>query len=149
IKNSGPWDFFFNLMSIFILGFISSFALYYTSQKEGYEDWQKKIALFPLFMAGSMGFALNNSRAVVEGLLSRKSEFVRTPKFKLMTKGDTWANTAYTKKEEGRYFRLCRNSSCGILLHWSYRFYILYGICRFAVPAAFLYGIRFRSRIIN
>ncbi|HEX2982620.1 MAG TPA: glycosyltransferase [Ignavibacteriales bacterium] len=100
IKNSGPWDFFFNLMSIFILGFISSFALYYTSQKEGYEDWQKKIALFPLFMAGSMGFALNNSRAVVEGLLSRKSEFVRTPKFKLMTKGDTWANTAYTKKKK-------------------------------------------------
>jgi cellulose synthase/poly-beta-1,6-N-acetylglucosamine synthase-like glycosyltransferase len=99
IKNSGPYDLFFNLMSIFILGFISSFALYYTSQKEGYEDWQKKIALFPLFMAGSMGFALNNSRAVVEGLLSRKSEFVRTPKFKLMTKDDTFVDRKYTKKK--------------------------------------------------
>ena len=30
-------------------------------------------------MAGSMGFAVNNSRAVLEGLFKRKSEFVRTP----------------------------------------------------------------------
>jgi hypothetical protein len=40
-------------------------------------------------MAGSMGFAVNNSRAVFEGLLNRKSEFVRTPKFKIVDKSDS------------------------------------------------------------
>lgn len=99
IKNSGPHDMFFNFMSIFILAFISSFALYFYSQKNVYKDWRQKIALFPLFMAGSMGFALNNSRAVIEGLLNRKSEFVRTPKYKILKKEDDWKSNKYVKKK--------------------------------------------------
>lgn len=81
IKNSGSHEAYFAVMSIFVLAFISSFMFYLYSQKDIHVDWRKKIVLFPLFMAGSMGFAVNNSRAVIEGLLSRKSEFVRTPKF--------------------------------------------------------------------
>lgn len=81
IKNSGSHEAYFGVMSVFVLAFISSFMFYLYSQKDIHVDWRKKIVLFPLFMAGSMGFAVNNSRAVIEGLLSRKSEFVRTPKF--------------------------------------------------------------------
>jgi hypothetical protein len=50
-------------------------------------------------MAGSMGFALNNSRAVFEGLLNRKSEFVRTPKFKVEGETDTWIGKKYLSKK--------------------------------------------------
>jgi len=50
-------------------------------------------------MAGSMGFAVNNSRAVIEGLLNRKSEFVRTPKFKVTSQKDNWANNKYISKK--------------------------------------------------
>lgn len=82
VKNSGSHELYFGVMSVFVLAFISSFTFYLYSQKDIRADWRKKIVLFPLFMAGSMGFAVNNSRAVIEGLLSRKSEFVRTPKFK-------------------------------------------------------------------
>jgi cellulose synthase/poly-beta-1,6-N-acetylglucosamine synthase-like glycosyltransferase len=82
VKNSGSHELYFGVMSVFVLAFISSFTFYLYSQKDIHADWRKKIVLFPLFMAGSMGFAVNNSRAVIEGLLSRKSEFVRTPKFK-------------------------------------------------------------------
>lgn len=89
IKNSGPYAIFFNFMSVFVIAFISSFLFYLYAQKDVYSDWRKKIALFPIFMAGSMGFAVNNSRAVFEGLLDRKSEFVRTPKFKIVSKNDT------------------------------------------------------------
>ena len=96
IKNSGPYWGFFNFMAIFVVAFISSFMFYLFSQKDIYTDWQKKIALFPLFMAGSMGFALNNTRAVIEGLMSRKSEFVRTPKFKVVTKGDKAVKNKYS-----------------------------------------------------
>lgn len=80
VKNSGSHEAYFAIMSLFVLAFISSFMFYLYSQKDIRTDWRKKIVLFPLFMAGSMGFAVNNSRAVIEGLLSRKSEFVRTPK---------------------------------------------------------------------
>jgi len=81
VKNSGAHEIYFALLSTFVLAFIGSFIFYLTSQKDIRPDWRKKIVLFPLFMAGSMGLAVNNSRAVIEGLLGRKSEFVRTPKF--------------------------------------------------------------------
>jgi len=99
IKNSGSHEAYFAVMSIFILAFIGSFLFYLYSQKDIRADWRKKIVLFPLFMAGSMGFAVNNSRAVIEGLLSRKSEFVRTPKFKVVDQKDSWTNKQYVNKK--------------------------------------------------
>jgi len=87
-------------MSVFVLAFISSFLFYLNAQKDVHVDWRKRIALFPLFIAGSMGFAYNNSRAVIEGLLSRKSEFVRTPKYKIVEKNDKFENTSYFKKSK-------------------------------------------------
>ena len=101
IKNSGPHQLYFAVMSLFVLAFVSSFMFYLYSQKDIREDWRKKIVLFPLFMAGSMGFAVNNSRAVFEGLLNRKSEFVRTPKFKVEDSKDSWLGKRYTSKKLG------------------------------------------------
>ena len=101
IKNSGSHELYFAVLSLFVLAFISSFIFYLYSQKDIRTDWRKKIVLFPLFMAGSMGFAVNNSRAVIEGLLSRKSEFVRTPKFKLENEKDSWIGKHYTSRKIG------------------------------------------------
>jgi cellulose synthase/poly-beta-1,6-N-acetylglucosamine synthase-like glycosyltransferase len=101
IKNSGSHEIYFAILSLFVLAFISSFIFYLYSQKDVRADWRKKIVLFPLFMAGSMGFAVNNSRAVIEGLLSRKSEFVRTPKFKLENEKDSWIGKRYTNRKIG------------------------------------------------
>jgi len=101
VKNSGGHELYFAFMSIFVLAFISSFMFYLYSQKDIHPDWRKRIVLFPIFMAGSMGFALNNSRAVFEGLLNRKSEFVRTPKFKLVSEKDTWVGKKYSKNKIG------------------------------------------------
>ncbi len=101
IKNSGAHDVYFAVMSVFVLAFISSFMFYLYSQKDIHPDWRKRIVLFPLFMAGSMGFAINNSRAVFEGLMSRKSEFVRTPKFKLVGEGGSWMDKKYLNNKLG------------------------------------------------
>ncbi|GBD86817.1 beta-monoglucosyldiacylglycerol synthase [bacterium BMS3Abin03] len=95
IKNSGAHEVYFALMSVFVLAFISTFMFYLYSQKDIRTDWRKKIVLFPLFMAGSMGFAVNNSRAVFEGLMNRKSEFVRTPKYKVVNEKDSWLGKKY------------------------------------------------------
>ncbi len=99
IKNSGPFDLIFNFMSVFIFAFISSFFFYLYAQKNIYPDWRRRILLFPIFMAGSMGLAINNSKAVIEGLLNRKSEFVRTPKFKSEGKKAAFKeNNKYSQK---------------------------------------------------
>ena len=83
IKHTGAYDSYFAFMSVFVFAFIGSFLFYLFSQKDVYTDWQRRLFLFPLFMAGSMGFAVNNSRAVLEGLFKKKSEFVRTPKYSI------------------------------------------------------------------
>ncbi len=99
IKLSGQYDSVFKFMSVFIFAFISSFLFYLYSQKDVYPDWQKRIIYFPVFLAGSMGFSVNNTKAVLEGLLDKKSEFVRTPKYKIMNKEDSWKGKKYVNKK--------------------------------------------------
>jgi len=95
IKHGGMHDTYFTFMSVFVFAFIGSFLFYLFSQKDVYKDWRKRIFLFPVFMAGSMGLAVNNSRAVIEGLFKRKSEFVRTPKYMIQSKKDSWRDKSY------------------------------------------------------
>lgn len=117
IKNSGPYETIFNFMSVFVLAFMSSFLFYLYAQKDVHPDWRKRIVLFPLFMAGSMGLAVNNTRAVVEGLLNRKSEFVRTPKFNVENKEDRLDKNKYfekTKLDDSAFVELILAAYCFI-----------------------------------
>lgn len=99
IKLTGVYDSVFKFMSLFIFAFISSFIFYLYSQKDVYPDWQKRIIYFPVFLAGSMGFSVNNTKAVFEGLLDKKSEFVRTPKYQIMDRKDSWQGKKYVSKK--------------------------------------------------
>jgi len=95
IKNTGQYDTYFTFMSVFVLAFIASFLFYLYSQKDVYEDWRKRIILFPLFMAGSMGFAINNTKAIFQAVINKKTEFVRTPKYLIVDKNDSWVDKKY------------------------------------------------------
>ncbi len=95
IKHEGDYEGYFTFMSVYVFAFIGSFLFYLFSQKDVHADWRRRIFLFPVFMAGSMGFAVNNSRAVIEGLFRKKSEFVRTPKYSIRDKKDVWSNKKY------------------------------------------------------
>ncbi|MBK6878513.1 MAG: glycosyltransferase [Ignavibacteria bacterium] len=99
VKLSGEYDTIFKFMSLFIFAFISSFLFYLYSQKDVYPDWQNRMIYFPVFMAGSMGFSVNNTKAVFEGLLGKKSEFVRTPKYKITGKQESWQGKKYVNKK--------------------------------------------------
>ncbi|MGB9912580.1 MAG: cellulose synthase family protein, partial [Candidatus Kapaibacteriota bacterium] len=80
IKNTfSNFDVYYNAMSIFVLASISSFLFYLYSQKAIHVDWRNRILLFPVFLAGSMGLAINNTKAVFEALIGKKSGFARTP----------------------------------------------------------------------
>ncbi|MCE1188947.1 MAG: glycosyltransferase family 2 protein [Ignavibacteria bacterium] len=140
VKNSGSHEAYFAVMSLFVLAFIGSFMFYLYSQKDIRADWRKKIVLFPLFMAGSMGFAVNNSRAVIEGLLSRKSEFVRTPKFKVVDQNDSWTEKKYVN----------RKLETSVIVELIMAIYCFIGICSSlyfleiaALPFQFLFFIGF------
>ncbi len=99
IKHQGGYETYFAIMAVFVFAFIGSFLFYLYSQKDVYLDWRKRMLLFPLFMAGSMGFAVNNTKAVIEGLFKKKSEFVRTPKYSVIDKKDNWLDKKYVLKK--------------------------------------------------
>lgn len=80
IKHTGNFQLYYQISSVFIFAFISTFLLYTIAQKSLHEDWMKRILLFPIFLSGTMGLSLNNSKAFFEGMLNKKSDFIRTPK---------------------------------------------------------------------
>ncbi len=96
IKQAHPeLDLYFNMMAIFILASISTFLFYLCAQRDLRGDWKRRMILFPVFMAGTMGMAVNNTRAVLEALFNRKSDFKRTPKYNILKKGDNWKGSLY------------------------------------------------------
>lgn len=99
IKNTvAGYDKFFTMMSIFVIASISTFVFYTYAQRVIHLDWRRRIFLFPVFMAGSMGMAINNSKAVFEALFNKKSEFTRTPKYNEST-NDDWKKKKYVQKK--------------------------------------------------
>jgi cellulose synthase/poly-beta-1,6-N-acetylglucosamine synthase-like glycosyltransferase len=87
----------FDLGSIFILGFVAMGFFYWSSAKSTNptKTLQYFLKNFPLFLTFSMGMALHNSIAVLEGYLGIKTPFIRTPKFNIQTKGDSWKGNHY------------------------------------------------------
>ncbi len=100
IKNTiGGLDAYYNLMSIFVLASISTFLFYMYAQRAIHLDWRRRLLLFPVFLAGSMGFAINNTKAVIEALIGKKTGFTRTPKYKIESQNDQWKFKKYVQKK--------------------------------------------------
>lgn len=93
----------FDMGVVFIFGFLSITIFYWVAAKQiDRETYSKSfIALYPRFLIISMGLSLHNGIAVFEGLIGRKSPFVRTPKFNVTLKGDSWRNNSYIKLNVG------------------------------------------------
>ena len=86
----GPGQIYFAVMGLGLVGFVGFFLAQLFAQRALYPDWGRRLLFFPLFMAGSMGMALNNTRAVWQAVRGRRSAFVRTPKFSAAAKNGRW-----------------------------------------------------------
>lgn len=58
-------------------------------------NWLRKIPSYFYMLLFGAGISVNNSRAVLEGLFKRQSEFLRTPKFGIVKNIDTWKDKRY------------------------------------------------------
>jgi cellulose synthase/poly-beta-1,6-N-acetylglucosamine synthase-like glycosyltransferase len=93
---------YFYFLSFFIISTIILFVCYWYMFKNtsggGFKNFFRYVGIFFTFFSIAMGFSLHNSIAVLEGHFGKKSEFVRTPKFNILTIKDTWKNNKYIKK---------------------------------------------------
>ncbi|MEM7549039.1 MAG: cellulose synthase family protein [Bacteroidota bacterium] len=100
IKFGNPaYDFYFDLGSVFLLGFFSIGFFYWISSKRMVPEKTGRyfFRTFPTFLTVSMGLSLHNAVAVLEGLFGLKSDFIRTPKFNILKKSDSWKNNEYIR----------------------------------------------------
>ncbi|HVX02081.1 MAG TPA: glycosyltransferase [Nitrososphaera sp.] len=59
------------------------------------KDWKHKGMQFMFMHLFGAGISVNNSVAVFDAVFGRKSEFLRTPKFGIVKKGEEWRNKEY------------------------------------------------------
>jgi cellulose synthase/poly-beta-1,6-N-acetylglucosamine synthase-like glycosyltransferase len=80
----------------FLLVATIGISFFYTcSQKEAYKNWKSRLFYLPMLMSLGIGLSVNNSKAVLEALFNRKTEFKRTPKLKIEAKKDRWTDKKY------------------------------------------------------
>ncbi|HEV7967399.1 MAG TPA: cellulose synthase family protein [Candidatus Acidoferrales bacterium] len=86
-------------LPLFIASSCSISGFYLTSQRVLYpKTWKRSILYMPFVMAVGIGLSVRNAKAVIEALLGVKSEFVRTPKFKIEGQGGTWKKKGYRNR---------------------------------------------------
>ncbi len=98
-----------NSFAYFMVGLLSIISIYYVAniqspahqKEETFMQGVYRFAFhFPLFLSLSMGMALHNSWAVIQGYMGKKSAFVRTPKFNIMDKDQDVKSKYVVKKLE-------------------------------------------------
>jgi cellulose synthase/poly-beta-1,6-N-acetylglucosamine synthase-like glycosyltransferase len=80
---------------LFFAATMSVGNFYIVSQRELYADWRQRLKYMPFLMSIGIGLCVNNSRAVLEALFGKQSDFNRTPKYGIERESDEWAGKKY------------------------------------------------------
>ena len=155
IKHHFPqFHFLFLYASFFLVGFLLLGVFYFIAmaqrEKQFPHNLAKFIHRFPVFLSVSMGLALHNATAVIEGYAGKKTSFIRTPKFNIISSQQSWRSNKYLKGGvtwmtlfEGLLFLYFAS---GILL----AFYLAdYGLVPFHLMLMFGFGIVFYYSMIH
>lgn len=103
IRNlSDSWQLLMNISMIFLMGYVFLAVFYWNGFKEERQGFWKTLKEFvpKMFMLLSvfLGLSIHNAVAVLEGLMGKKTPFVRTPKFNITDKKGTWKGNKYFAK---------------------------------------------------
>ncbi len=86
-------------LPLFLASTCSISSFYLAAQKELHpKSWLKTFLYMPFVMATGIGISVRNAQAVLEAFAGKKSEFARTPKFKIEGKSGTFAAKKYRNK---------------------------------------------------
>jgi cellulose synthase/poly-beta-1,6-N-acetylglucosamine synthase-like glycosyltransferase len=86
-------------LPLFLASTCSISSFYLVAQKElRPKNWWRTFLYMPFVMATGIGISVRNAQAVIEAIIGKKSEFARTPKYKIEGKGDSFATKKYRNK---------------------------------------------------
>lgn len=88
-----------NLVTI-AAGTLSIVYFYFVAVKDVHGNkWKNYVKYIPVALALGAGLAVNNSKAVLEALFGKQSEFRRTPKFALESSKENWRSRSYVSSK--------------------------------------------------
>ncbi len=81
---------------LFFAATMSVANFYMVCQREIYkEQWVTRLKYLPILMSIGIGLAVNNTRAVIEAVSGKQTEFARTPKYRIEQDSDEWVGKKY------------------------------------------------------
>jgi cellulose synthase/poly-beta-1,6-N-acetylglucosamine synthase-like glycosyltransferase len=94
--NMGWYEMLLIDIPLFFAATASVGNFYMVCQRELYpRTWTERLRYLPLLMSIGIGLAVNNTKAVLEALFDKPSDFMRTPKYGIERKSDDWTGKKY------------------------------------------------------
>jgi cellulose synthase/poly-beta-1,6-N-acetylglucosamine synthase-like glycosyltransferase len=93
--NMGWYEMLLIDVPLFFAATMSVCNFYVVCQREIHKDWVSRLRYMPFLMSIGIGLCVNNTKAVLEALLDKKSEFARTPKYHIEGNSDEWVTKKY------------------------------------------------------
>jgi hypothetical protein len=89
-------------LPLFLASTCSVSSFYMVAQRELYpHQWRGRVKYIPFLMATGIGLAVTNSKAVIEAIIGKQTEFVRTPKYRLDSREEGWEGKKYVRRRAG------------------------------------------------
>ncbi len=83
-------------LPLFLASTCSISSFYLAAQRELYpKTWTRTFLYLPFVMAVGIGLSVRNAKAVLEAVFGIRSEFARTPKYRIEGQRDTWLKKSY------------------------------------------------------
>ncbi len=93
--NMGWYEMLLIDIPLFLAATMSVCNFYVVCQREIHRDWVARLRYMPFLMSIGIGLSVNNTRAVFEALFDKKTDFARTPKYRIEGNADEWATKKY------------------------------------------------------
>jgi cellulose synthase/poly-beta-1,6-N-acetylglucosamine synthase-like glycosyltransferase len=93
--NMGWYEMLLIDVPLFFAATFSVCNFYMVCQREIHTDWRTRIKYLPFLMSIGIGLSINNTRAVIEAIFNKQSEFTRTPKYHIESDSDEWVGKKY------------------------------------------------------
>jgi cellulose synthase/poly-beta-1,6-N-acetylglucosamine synthase-like glycosyltransferase len=93
--NMGWYEMLLIDIPLFFAATASVANFYMVCQRELHTDWTTRLKYLPFLMSIGIGLTVNNTKAVLEALFNKQSEFARTPKYRIEGSEDEWIGKKY------------------------------------------------------
>jgi cellulose synthase/poly-beta-1,6-N-acetylglucosamine synthase-like glycosyltransferase len=93
--NMGWYEMLLIDVPLFFAATASVANFYMVCQRELHKDWTTRLKYLPFLMSIGIGLTVNNTRAVLEALFRKETEFARTPKYRIEGETDEWIGKKY------------------------------------------------------